>query len=174
MKGFSRVTGFTVVEIAVAVAVVGCVLALGVPNYAAFLKNSQVRNLAESIVDGLNIARMEAVNRNEPVTFTLTGNDWSVDVPATGERVQARIGAEGSSQTTITSTATTTGPLTVAFNGLGRITSGNASTVLTITAARAECIATAPTRCLRVQMSTGGRVRMCDPALSADDAQACA
>lgn len=168
-----RNAGFTLIELLVVFTVIGIVLAFGVPSYSAFVQNSQIRNSAESIVDGLNIARMEAVNRNEPVTFTITGNDWSIDVPSSGEQVQARSGTEGSKNAIVSNLAQAPGAMSFQFNSMGRITSGNTSTVITVSSGAGECMPTGVMRCLRVQLSAGGRVRMCDPNLPSADPQAC-
>lgn len=167
-----RCAGFTLIELLVVFTVLGLVLAFGVPSYSAFVQNSHIRSTAESIVDGLNLARMEAVNRNEPVDFTLDGTHWSVDVPASGEQVQVHSGA--SSAPTVAVTAQNGARMTVTFNSLGRITSGNSSTVITVASSVGECMPSGVMRCMRVQLTTAGRIRMCDPNLANGDPQACA
>ena len=44
--------------------VLGIMLALGLPSFVETIQNMQVRTAAESILDGLQIARSEAVRRN--------------------------------------------------------------------------------------------------------------
>ncbi len=167
-----RCAGFTLIEILVVLTVLGIVLAFGVPSYSAFIQNGHIRSVSESIVDGLNLARMEAVNRNERVEFNLDGANWTIDVPASGERVHNHSGA--GSAGTVSVSAAGSQSLSIAFNALGRITSGNAATVVTIGTQVGECMPLGAMRCLRVQLSTSGRVRMCDPNLQANDPQACA
>lgn len=166
-----RCAGFTLIEMLVVVTVIGTVLAYGLPSYSSFSQNGQIRNTAESIVDGLNIARMEAVNRNERIEFNLNGAGWTIDVPSTGERVQVQSAAGASKVAVIAQNADR---MTVSFNGLGRITSGNASTAITVGSSSAACMPSGSARCLRVQLATSGRIRMCDPSLASDDPQACA
>jgi type IV fimbrial biogenesis protein FimT len=163
--------GFTIIEQLIAIVVTSIVLALGLPNYSDFVQNRHIRTQANAIVDGLQVARLEAVRRNEPVEFRMDGAAWAVVVPASGEVVHTRTNAETPNARPALSDG---GPaIAVAFNGVGRITSGNAATVIAIGHASGSC---GPTgyRCMRVQMSAGGQVRMCDPQLGAGDPQACA
>jgi type IV fimbrial biogenesis protein FimT len=63
--------GFTLIELAVVMAVVGLMLATAMPSVSDWLRNIRIRNQAESIQNGLQRARTEAVRRNQPVTFWL-------------------------------------------------------------------------------------------------------
>jgi type IV fimbrial biogenesis protein FimT len=63
--------GFTLIELAVTLAVFALLLALIAPSAAAWMANMQIRATAESIHTGLQKARMEAVRRNQPVRFSL-------------------------------------------------------------------------------------------------------
>ena len=165
-----RERGITIVEQIVGLMVTAIILALGLPNYTDYLQNRHVRTNAESIVDALHLTRLEAVRRNEAVDFRLNGNDWSIVVPSTNERVQARTNAE-SRNARVTFPGGPT--IAVTFNGLGRITSGNANTIFTVTHATGTCAPAGPYRCFQVHMSAGGQVRMCDPQLPSGDPQAC-
>ncbi|MDO9001901.1 MAG: GspH/FimT family pseudopilin [Aquabacterium sp.] len=57
------------IEIAVTLAVMGILLASAMPSLGAWMVNSRIRNTAESIQEGLQKARAEAVRRNQNVTF---------------------------------------------------------------------------------------------------------
>ena len=63
--------GASLIEMMVAVTIVAILTILAVPNYAAWLQNNRIRTAAESLVDGLNLARAEAVRRNTAVRFDL-------------------------------------------------------------------------------------------------------
>lgn len=62
-----RLRGFSLVELLVVVAVLGLVLMLGLPNVSAWLQNTQIRNSAEAMISGLQLARAEALRRNRVV-----------------------------------------------------------------------------------------------------------
>lgn len=77
--------GFSLIEIAVVLAVMAMLLALGLPAMGEFLQNSQIRSGAEAAVQGLQTARSEAVRRNIPVRFQLvTTLDATCELSASG------------------------------------------------------------------------------------------
>lgn len=60
--------GFSIIEIAVTLVVLGMLLASAVPSMSAWVRNAKLRNQAESLQTGLQQARNEAVRRNRPIT----------------------------------------------------------------------------------------------------------
>ena len=198
-KPAHRQQGMTLVEIAIGLVIVGLLLMLGLPSFGQWLQNSQIRTAAESIQNGLQFAKAEAVRRNATVRFQLadtataacnlstTGTNWVVsqDDPtgacnaAASDTVAPRIvqmrpAAEGTANAAIAA-----GQSTIVFNGMGRVTPVPAATV-TIGISNptgGACAALGggggPMRCLNVTVSTGGQVRMCDPALASTDPRGC-
>ena len=87
--------GFSLIELMITLAVLGMLLAIGLPNMGTWLQNTQIRNAAESINSGLQFARAEAVKRNTTVRFQLvndmtntcqlstSGKNWVVSLDAT-------------------------------------------------------------------------------------------
>lgn len=69
MRSFGR--GFSLVELAVALAVIAVLLASGASSFSTWITNMRVRSTADSIVTGLQLARMEAVRRNDLIRFQL-------------------------------------------------------------------------------------------------------
>jgi len=66
-----QVRGLTLIELMVTVVIL-VMLLLGVgPSVSAWVRNTQVRNVASSMLAGLNRARNEAMRRNVPVRFSL-------------------------------------------------------------------------------------------------------
>lgn len=66
--------GFSLVELSVVVAILGLLLAVGFPSFQTWLRSVQVRNAAESLQNGLQFARMEALRRNERVSFWMVSS----------------------------------------------------------------------------------------------------
>lgn len=173
--------GFTLIELLIGIAMVAMVLKFGLPGLGQWIQSSQIRNASESIVSGLQLARSEAVGRNTNVQFVLSSlvgggvaSDWtvncvtpSVNCPGasmTQTEIQKRSAAEGSANAQVTA-----GQSTIVFNGMGRVTpTPAANIVLNVTnPTGGTCAASSGTmRCLRITVSAGGQVRMCDPALS--------
>ena len=188
--------GFSLIELIVGIVILGVLMAMAVPRFSDWLRNARIRTSAEAIQNGLQLARAEAVRRNATARFQLVntidnscaldtaGPHWvvSMDNP-TGQCasapsdtvapriIQVRTRAEGSVQTQVAA-----GQSALVFNGLGRLTpvpAGNVALDVSTTTG-GTCIASGGSvRCLRLVVSVGGQIRMCDPALPAGDAQAC-
>jgi len=63
--------GVTLVELMVTLSIVALLMFAVIPDIGAWMRNTQVRNTAESIQTGLQRARNEAVRRNRTVQFSL-------------------------------------------------------------------------------------------------------
>lgn len=63
--------GMTMIELAVTMTILALLLVGVGPTVNAWIKNTQVRNTASSIVAGLSLARNEAMRRNLPIQFSL-------------------------------------------------------------------------------------------------------
>lgn len=66
-----RNRGFTLVEMAVTLAVLAILMMIAMPSIGTWLDNVRIRNTTEALQSGLQAARLEAVRRNEPVSFYL-------------------------------------------------------------------------------------------------------
>lgn len=66
--------GFTIVEVMIALVVLGVLIALGAPGFAEWLQNQQIRAATEATLNGLQVARTEAVRRNLPVRFQVVSD----------------------------------------------------------------------------------------------------
>lgn len=66
-----RSPGFTLVELAVGLAVLAILLLAGMPSFAQWIRDAQIRNASESLQSGIQRARLEALRRNSSVTFWL-------------------------------------------------------------------------------------------------------
>ena len=171
--------GVTLIELMIALVILAVLMAIAFPNFSAWIQSTQIRNAAESIQNGLQIARNEAVRRNTQVTFTFTAlpaATWSVDVVAPASNVQSHFAAEGSANAQVA--AAPAGVVT--FNGLGRVTPAAAYTFAISNPTGGLCTAAGgPMRCLNVTVAVagtpgGGLIRMCDPALNlATNPQGC-
>jgi type IV fimbrial biogenesis protein FimT len=163
--------GFSLVELCIGLAVLAILISLAVPGMRTWLQNSQLRTTAESIQNGLQLARSEAVRRNVFVTFTLNGAGWTatwVDTAGVTQTVQTGT-TEGAGKSEV---AASQNP--VVFSGIGRVTPLADTTFNITNSTGGACVAAGgPMRCLRVTVSGGGQVRMCDPAATAGTAAAC-
>lgn len=189
--------GVTLIELMVGITIVSLLMVVGVPSFSLWIQNTQTRTAAESIQNGLQIARTEAVRRNMNVRFSLTDASgtvaWSVDcVNVTADcpaGIQSRSGGEGGvnaragvSVAALPSpipvghfnTALAAGaglPAGVTFDGMGRVPIANVGTDI----ARIDVTnVKAGVRRMVIVIGTGGQTRMCDPAIAlATNPQGC-
>lgn len=196
MSHFRSQRGLTFIELMIGLAIVAILFAAGIPGFRTWLQNSRIRGTADAIQNGLQLARNEAVKRNTQVRFYLTssltasctaatnGSDWiiSLDDPAGAcdtapsengvvRIIQTRSSSEGSTNVVVAASQ-----VPIIFNGMGRVTPAVAATIpINVTSpSSGVCAASGgPVRCLRVEVSPGGQVRMCDPARAVTDPQGC-
>ncbi|WP_373083405.1 GspH/FimT family pseudopilin [Zhongshania sp.] len=85
------ISGYTLIELMVTVAVVAVLATVAVPNFTAFIDSSRERGDVQQLMRSMVAARSEAVVRARPVTLTATAGDWSK-----GWRVWVDINSNGS------------------------------------------------------------------------------
>ena len=188
--------GFNLIEVLVTLAVLGILIALGAPSLAEWLQTQQIRAATEAVLNGMQVARGEAIRRNLAVQMVLEPptSGWTI-CEATVEPcdsttlttdatlvIQSRSPDEGTSNANVTPVAAdlVTTAVAVTFSPLGSVvTNFNASPTLAradVLNSRSACIADGgPMRCLRVVVTGGGSVRMCDPTpgIVSPDPRAC-
>lgn len=155
-----REQGFTLLELLVGIGIIAFLLLMVMPSIQVALLDTKIRASAQAYYDGAQQARSEALRRNTDVTITLDDakQGWSI---AIGDDPIAVKAPESAFKLTVT--ATTSG---VTFNGLGNALAAN--TVKFMPGAASQCLASGPQRCLQVQVSQGGQVRLCDPSITTD------
>lgn len=167
----SKLQGFSFVELLIGIAMMTILASLSLPSYKLWIQNTKIRTTAESIQNGLQIARSEAVKRNDQVRFQLGVNSaWSVgcvtvtiDCPSI---IQSRMTGEGSS-TDIT--VSTNAEDAIVFNSLGTVNTLPAP----FSQLNIDSSESSDDRPLRVTLGVGGNTRMCDPALTGSDPRKC-
>lgn len=172
----NRESGFTLIELMVTISILAIVLSAAFPSYRTFVANAQIRSTAESIRNGLQLARAEAIKRNAKVKFTIASaiNDssWSVgcvtvvaDCPAV---IQSKTASEGSASTI---SIIKTGSNTLNFTNLG--TTDSTVGQLSRLDIDNTSIPAAISADLSVSIQTGGNARVCDPNVATTDPKYC-
>jgi type IV fimbrial biogenesis protein FimT len=167
-------SGFTLIEIMIGIGVLAVLLMLAMPSFGIFLQNAEIRNAADATMNGLQLARAEAVRRNRAVEFAFTtGANWSVTQLTPLEQIQARDGDEGTKNASVDSG----GSSRVTFGPLGSPLANNpADGSLPMTRIDIASNTTLDgLRPLAILISPAGNVRMCDPdaKLPAGDPRRC-
>ncbi|MFN3712592.1 MAG: Tfp pilus assembly protein FimT/FimU [Alcanivoracaceae bacterium] len=80
-------TGFTIVELMLVLAVLGTVLAFGVPQFRELRANAALRGTTMDLVAALNLSRAEAVSLRAtinvvPLSGSAWSSGWSLEFPA--------------------------------------------------------------------------------------------
>jgi len=180
--------GFTLIEMLITITIMTLALSLGIPSYRTWVQNTQIRNAAESIENGIQRARAEAVKCNTNVAFILgAATSWKIiyvgacgDVAASGipagTTLESRSSGEGSKNATVG--VTPLNATTITFSSLGTVVP-NVPTSATLSQVDLNTSVTGTSaselRTLRVAIGPGGNVRMCDPNLgsSSTDPRRC-
>lgn len=175
-------TGVSLIEVMVVVAIIGITAAFAMPSYRTWIENTRIRGTAESIQNGLQKAKTEALRHNARVRFTLNNDaSWAVacvtpvgdldgdgfdDCPANIESAPAEPSGDiaintNSGNMTVTFTSFGTRDATLAANEFAQITIDMTS------------MSAADSRDLAVNVGVGGNVKLCDPNVASPDPRAC-
>lgn len=166
-------SGVTLIELLIGIALIGILTVIAVPAYQFWIQNVQIRNAAEGVLNGLQLARAEAVRRNALVHLIFTtGSGWTISAVLAGTEIQARSENEGSGSAAVT--ITPAGADRITFNGMGWLAANDdgSPSITQIDVTSATVVGT-EIRALRVTVGAGGVMKMCDPAVAAGDPRAC-
>jgi type IV fimbrial biogenesis protein FimT len=80
MHRVNRSYGFTLIELLVALAIVGVLAALGAPAFNRYFADQRVKSAASEVVNDLQFARMESVQKNQPVTVAFSSSGYNISL----------------------------------------------------------------------------------------------
>jgi len=139
----SSVSGFTLTELMVVVAIAGILAAIAVPSFQSLSQSQRVKNASFELFSTLSLARSEAVKRNATVTVTPVGGNWQSGWNMTASGVPTIKTQAGISGIVISGA-----PVSVAYTKNGRITGAAPTFQIDVSAT-----ATANVRCIRIELS---------------------
>lgn len=79
MKKIKTLSGFTLLELMITLAIAGIIAMIGIPSFQSLINNSRLTAHANDLLSALNYARSEAVSRNTDIVITKIGgaaSEW--------------------------------------------------------------------------------------------------
>ncbi len=70
--------GFTLIEMVVAMAILAILAGFAMPVFAKWLPNYRLKSAAREVFSNMQLAKLEAVKRNQLCEFTITGNTYKL------------------------------------------------------------------------------------------------
>lgn len=134
--------GFTLTELIAVVAVSAILVGLGVTGMRSFLVGQRIKTASFDLFSTLTFARSEAITRNVAVTVAPAGGNW-----ANGWTVAEAGGTVLRRQEAVAS-VTISGPASVTYNAMGRLSAAVTSFDLSAPEASSSNL-----RCISVDLS---------------------
>jgi len=183
----ASVRGFTLIELLVTITLLGILVTLSMPSFTGWIRNSQIRTVADALQTGVRTAQAESVRRNRQVVMWFTngdpvaggtpiagGKNWGLRTVAQfGESAEYITGGKLADIASSVSIANDMASNAICFNSVGRMVANPSSTGISGAACQVPTPPTAGAnfdvtlagadRPLRVVVQIGGQLRMCDP-----------
>jgi len=84
LMNITKQHGFTVYELLITMLVVGVIMTIGVPNFAALTQNSRISGTANDLLGSFHLARSEAARSKANVTLCASSNSLTAQAACGG------------------------------------------------------------------------------------------
>lgn len=192
-----RRRGFSLIELMIAISLMALLLMAAASSFSEWIANGKVRSVAEDLANGLRMAQAEAMRRNRVAMFAMTsavpaanaaplstsGVNWYVEALARSGDSSADVTyIQGGNYGTQSGVAIASDVALVCFGPLGNQIDLSSTATINVLAtactagARAYTVShSAANKKLKVLLTVGGQVRVCDPdkALSTSNPDGC-
>jgi prepilin-type N-terminal cleavage/methylation domain-containing protein len=142
--------GFTMAELIVVVALIGIIMAIGMPVFLTFWQTSTLKAGAEELAAIVNNGRLLAIKENQNVCVQSASNTVRYLVGSCSGTVWTGPGTDGSGRITLANNVQVSSNTDIVFNYLGAATTAGTYTVRNPTDGRT----------LSVVVATTGRVTL--------------
>ena len=157
-----------IIETMVVIVIVAVLMMIGVPSLQSWFTPAQVSAKAESVLNGLQFARAEALRRNTRIFFSMSADtSWSVGCVVTNAACPSAITSKSSGEAGVldASSFIPDAARTVTFNGIGAVAT-NADGSASLAQIEFSKSGGGVTKTLRILVTSGGQSRICDPAVT--------
>lgn len=168
--------GFTLIEAMVVMAIIAIIMVVGVPSMDSWLVSQQVKAKSDAILNGMQLARSEAIRRNVRIHFILADDSsWSVGcvtvvadtdgdgIPECPASIQAKTASEAGTVDLLT--LLPVGATRATFNGVGTL-SANADGSPSLSQVDISKSGGSTSANRRVLLTSGGQSRVCNTAVT--------
>jgi len=180
MSARATTRGFTLIELLIGLAIAVILMLIAVPSFSVYIRDTEIRSASESLLGGLQLARTEALRRNQPVRFAFAGGSagasWAIVLVRDNSIIQTYSKLDGAEHVAVA--ATPAAAVSVTFNGLGRIAPPAVGGTPNLRQIDITSPSLTGTRPLRVFVDDAQGLRSCDPSpalagLTPRDPRAC-
>lgn len=165
-----KTQGFSLIELMIAVAILGIMSSMAIPSFNEWVADTKTRTMAEVFQNNIRLAQTEALRRGRQVQFFLTsatpalgasestnGKNWgiqSMSLTNTGTKDEfIQGGSMAASNPYITVSASSA---VIQFNSIGRVSNVSQPITIQLTNSKGD-------RKMNITVTLAGGVRMCDP-----------
>jgi len=146
--------GASLIEMMIVVAIIGILASLSTPMISTYLQNAKLRATTDELKEALELARSEAIKRNDTVKFTaLNGGGWTVEVYSNDllTSLASKPDAAGSHA------AVSADNSVIRFDGSGR---PDVAATLQVMPVSGSCTTLT---CLQIELNRFGKIKVCNP-----------
>lgn len=145
-----RTRGFTLVELAIVIAVIGLLAVLGLPSLVSYLQAATAKAGAEEMVTALNQGRQLAISLNQSVCVEVSSNQFRYRQASCTGTIWTGAGTDASGWKTLQNSVSVSTNQNPVFTWLGAASPGATFTVTTPTGSRTA----------NVVVSASGRIQI--------------
>lgn len=165
----SNIKGFTLIELLIVLVISSVLLNIALPYYGDWVKAEKVKSISENVNAGIQLARGEAIKRNENIKFIFdNGGAWIIKLDSTEATLFQSSSNELDTGSNVNLSLTPVDSSVITFNQLGMLTTNDDNSP-PITAINVNNNAAS----YKIKISNGGSSYVCNMNNTSKDLKTC-